>query len=94
MITQPAHATFLLCDHHGLHIPSLLLTLLEDRSREFDVRLNSPDPTQQGSPLAHLAAIKHTYQQYLNLIRDAIVSLAQYGLHFRDADEPVISDTL
>ena len=32
--------------------------------------------------------------QHCNLIRDAILSLAQFGLHYRDADEPVITNTL
>ena len=35
-----------------------------------------------------------TPHQHRNLIRDAIVSLAEYGLHFRDEDEPVITITL
>ena len=43
-ITQPVHATFLSRDHHGLHIPSLLLTQLQGRARKLDVRLNSPNP--------------------------------------------------
>ena len=36
----------------------------------------------------------HTPQQHHNLIRDDIVSLAQYSIHYRDADELVITDTL
>ena len=32
--------------------------------------------------------------QHRNLIRDAIVSLAQFGLHFRDADEPILAISL
>ena len=36
----------------------------------------------------------HTHQQHRNLIRDTIVSLAQYGLHFQDTDEPVITNIL
>ena len=32
--------------------------------------------------------------QHRNLIRDAILSLAQFGLHYRDADEPVLTNTL
>ena len=93
-VTQPAHATFLSRDNHGLHIPSLLMTQLQGRARELDVRLNSPDPAQNGPPLARLAAMIPTPSQHRNLIRDAIISLAQYGLHYRDADEPVITNTL
>ena len=29
-----------------------------------------------------------------NLIHDDITSLAQYGLHYRDTDEPIITNTL
>ena len=32
--------------------------------------------------------------QHRNLIRDAILSFARFGLHYRDADEPVITNTL
>ena len=81
-------------DHHGLHIPSLLLTQLQGRARELDVRLNSPEPAQQDPPLARLAAMGTSSHQHCNLIRDAILSLAQFGLHYRDADEPVITNTL
>ena len=35
-----------------------------------------------------------TPPQYRNLIRDAILSLARFGLNYRDADEPVITNTL
>ena len=93
-ITQPAHATFLSRDHHGLHIPSLLLTQLQGRARELDVRLNSPDPAQHGPPRERLAAMSTSSRQHRNLIRDAILSLAQFGLDYCDADEPVITNTL
>ena len=93
-ITQPAHATFLSQDHHGLHIPSLLLTQLQGRIRELDVRLNSPDPAQHGPPLARLAAMDSSPHQHTNLIRNAILSLARFGFQYRDADEPVITNTL
>ena len=49
-VTQPAHVIFLSRDHHGLHIPSLLLTQLQGCAHEVDVRLNSPDPAQQVLP--------------------------------------------
>ena len=91
-IAQPAHATFLSWDHHGLHILSLLLTQLQGHIRELDVRLNSPDPAQHGPPLARLAAMESSPHQHRNLIRDAILSLARFGLHYRDADEPVITN--
>lgn len=45
-------------------------------------------------PLARLMVMGHTPQQHRNLIRDTIVSLAQYGLHFQDTDEPVITNIL
>ena len=93
-VTQPAHATFLSRDHHGLHIPSLLLTQLQGRARELDVRLNSPDPTQHAPPLARLAAMIPRPNDHKNLIRDAIISLAQFGLHLRDADQPITSISL
>ena len=35
-----------------------------------------------------------TSHQHRNLIRDSIVSLVQFGIHYRDADEPVITNTL
>ena len=92
-VTHPAHATFLSRDNHGLHIPSLLMTQLQSRDHKLDVRLNSPDPAQNGPPLARLSAIIPTPSQNRNLIRDAIIILAQYGLHYRDADEPVITNT-
>ena len=93
-VMQPAHVTFLSRDNHGLHIPSLLMTHLQGRAREFDVCLNSPDPAQNGPPLARLAAMVSTPSQDRSLIRDVIVSLAQYGLHYRDADEPIITNIL
>ena len=83
-VTQPAHATFLSRDHHGLHIPSLLLTQLQGHARELDVRLNSSDPTQHAPSLVRLAPMISQPNHHKNLIRDAIISLAQYGLHFRD----------
>ena len=93
-VTQQAHATFLSRDHHGLHIPSLLLTQLQGRARKFDVSLNSPDPTQHAPPLDRLAAMIPQPNDHKNLIRDAIISLAQYSLHFRDADQPLTSLSL
>ena len=42
-VTQPAH------DRHELHILSLILTQLEGRARELDIRLNSPIPTNKYS---------------------------------------------
>ena len=93
-VEQPAHTTFLSRDHHGLHIPSLLLTQLQGRPRELDVRLNSPDSTQHAPPLARLAAMIPQPNDHKNLIRDAIMSLAQHGIHFRDADQPLTSLSL
>ena len=93
-ITQPAHANFLSRDHHGLHIPSLLLTQLQDRTRELDVCINSPDSTQHGLPLVRLAAMDTTPHQHRNMIRDTILSLVRFELHYRDGDEPVITNTL
>ena len=93
-VTQPVHVTFLSRDHHGLHIPSLLMTQLQGRIRALDVRLNSLDLAQNGPPMARLAAMVHTPSHHRNLIRDVIVSLAQYGLHYSDADEPTITRTL
>ena len=87
-VTQPAHTIFLSRYHHGVHIPSLLLTQLQGRSRELDVYLNSPDPTQHSPPLARLAAMATQPNHHKKLIRDAIINLAQYGLHFRDTDQP------
>ena len=93
-VMQPAHATFLSRDNHSLHIPSLIMTQLQGRACELDVRLNSPDLAQNGPPLARLTAMIPTPFQNRNLIRDAIISLAQYGLRYRDADEPIITHTL
>ena len=56
-VTQLAHTTFLSRDHHSLHITSLLLTQLQGRAREIDVRHNSPDPMQHAISLARLVAI-------------------------------------
>ena len=67
---------------------------LQGRTRELDVRLNSPDPAQYGPPLARLAAMDSSPHQHRNLIRDDVLSLARFGLHFRDADQPVITNTL
>ena len=44
--------------------------------------------------MAHLATIVSTPSHHRNLIRDSNVSLAQYRLHYRDADEPIITNTL
>ena len=78
-----------------MYIVLLLLTQLQGRAHELDVQLNLPDPAQQAPPpLARLAAIGTSPYQHRNLIRDAILSLAQFGLHYRDADEPVITNTL
>ena len=38
--------------------------------------------------------MNNTPNQRHNLIHDDITSLAQYGLHYRDADEPIITNTL
>ena len=75
-------------DHHGLHIPSLLTTQLQGWTRELDVRLNSPGPAPKDPPMVP------TPSQHRNLIRDVIVILAQYGLHYRDPDELIITNTL
>ena len=82
-LTQPAHTTFLSRDNNGLYILSLLLIQLQGRARELDVRLNSPDPTQQAPPprLERIAVMANTSHQHRNLIRDAIVSLKIYRLH-------------
>ena len=93
-VTQPKHATFLLCDHHGFHIPSVFFTQLQGQARELDVRLNSPEPTQHASLLARLAAIATQSNHHKNLRRDAIISLAQYGLLFRDDVQPITSISL
>ena len=61
---------------------------------ELDVRLSSPNLEQQGLPLASLAARGDTPHQHRNLIRDSIASLAQFGIHYRDADGPIITNTL
>ena len=44
--------------------------------------------------MARLAAMAPTPSQHRNLIRDAIVSLTHYGFHYRDADEPIITNTI
>ena len=87
-VTQPVHTTFLSRDHHGLYIPFILLAQLQGRARELDVRLNSPDPTQHAPPMVRLSTMSPYPNHYRYLIRDAIISLAQYGLYFRDTDEP------
>ena len=94
IVTQSVHTTFISRDHHSLHIPSLLLTQLQERAREFDVRLNSSDPTQHAPPLARLVAMISQPNHHKNLIRDAIIGLTQYGLHLRDADQPLTSLSL
>ena len=93
-VTQPAYTTFLSRDHHSLHIPSMLLDQLQGRAGKFGVRLNSPDPAQYLPLLACLSAMTTRPNNRKNLIRDAIISLAQYGLHFRDIDKPVLTITL
>ena len=35
-----------------------------------------------------------TPPQHRNLIREAILNLARFGLNYRDVDEPVITNTL
>ena len=75
IVTQPARGTFLSCDHHGLHISSLIMTQLQGRARELDVRLNSTDTAQKGPPMARLAVTTPTLSHRRNLIRDTIVNL-------------------
>ena len=70
------------------------MTQFQGRTRELDVRLNSPDPAQNEPPLVRLAAMIPIPSHNRNLIRDEIISLVQYGLHYWDADEPIINDTL
>ena len=67
---------------------------LQGRTRELDGRLNSPDPAQHGPPLARLAAMDSSPHQHRNLIRNDVLSLARFGLYFRDADQQVIVNTL
>ena len=93
-VTQLVHTTFISRDHHSLHIPSLLLTQLQGRACALDVRINSSDPTQHAPPLDRLVAMISQPNHHKNLIRDAIISLTPYGLHFRDADQPLTSLSL
>ena len=44
--------------------------------------------------MAHLATIVPTPSHHRNLICDSIISLAQYRLHYRNTDEPIITNTL
>ena len=44
--------------------------------------------------MACLAEMAHFSNHHKNLIRDALISLAQCGLHFRDIDQPVITNTI
>ena len=93
-VNQPTHTTFLSRNHYGLHIPSMFLTQLQGRTRELDVRLNSLDSTQHTPKMARLSTMSPHPKQHRNLLRDAIISLAQFGLHFRDTDEPIITISL
>ena len=67
---------------------------IQGRARELDVRLNSPDPTQYTPLLARLISTNTQPNQHHNLIRDDILSLVQYGIHFRNPDKPVLIITL
>ena len=58
------------------------------------VRLNSPESSQKGPHMARLAIITPVQSHRRNLTRDVIVSLAQYGMHYRDVDEPITTNTL
>ena len=70
------------------------MTQLQGRDRELDVRLNLPNLAKKGPPMTRLAVMAPTFSQHRNMIPDDIVSLAQYGLHYRGADEPLITNTL
>ena len=75
----------------------MILTQLQGRTRELDVRLNSPDPTQNAPlppPLARLAEMDTQSDHHTNLIQDTIISMAQYGLHFWDTDQLHINTSL
>ena len=87
IVTQPSHATFLSRYHHDLHITSLLPTCASGLTGPGTI----PPPLL---PLARLVSMGDTSHQHRNLIRDSIVSLVQFGIHYRDADEPVITNTL
>ena len=67
---------------------------IQGRARELNVRLNSTDPTQHTPLLARLISMNTQPNQHHNLIRDDILSLVQYGIHFRNPDKPVLIITL
>ena len=92
--TQPAHATFLNRRHHHLHIPSMLNQQLKSCARELDVRPDSNEPFQSAFPRARLAALHHNHTRTPNLIHQACHYISTYGIHHRDADQLIITNTL
>ena len=92
--TQPVHATFLDRTYHGLYIPSMLNQQLRSYVRGLDVRLNSNEPLQSAFPRARLAALHQNHTRTPNLIHTASRYISTYDIHRRDADQPIITNTL
>ena len=92
-VTEPVHTTFLLRDYHGIYITSILRTHLQGQARELNVRL-APFQLSALSILARLVAMATQHNRHKNILRDTIIRLAQYGLHFKDAYQPVVATPL
>ena len=67
---------------------------LKSCARELDVRLNSNEPLQSAFPRAILAALHQNHTRTPNLIHTASRYISTYGIHLRDADQPIITNTL
>ena len=67
---------------------------LKSCARELDVRLNSNEPLQSAFPRARLAALHQNHTRTPSLIHTASRYISTYGIHLRDANQPIITNTL
>ena len=67
---------------------------LKSCARELDVHLNSNEPLQSAFPRARLAALHQNHTRTPNLIHTACHYISINGIHLRDADKPILTNTL
>ena len=67
---------------------------LKSCARELDVRLNSNEPLQSAFPRARLVALHQNQPRTPNLIHTTSRYISTYGIHLRDADQPIITKPL
>lgn len=93
------HITWSLWSPYILHAPHIdpILSLRACSPTQSPIPAPPSPPittTATIHPLALLVVMATQPNHHTNLIRDTIISLAQYGLHFQNIDRPVINSSL